>query len=232
VNDSSPSSAQIEAGEEEVNDSSPQLVPWSRVEAVLGISKRYRIYIMAVLNLSEAAQALVAAHNLAEMTIRPITQKLKDRPDLQVKALQQLIAWQTGETEDRDTGQSIVASVKELVEQLLTEETQSAAPAQTTTSKRSRSVSSAPVIRFRDKVREALDFLNRLKKSDRAELTKALNYGDYADVMLDLRHLRQEIDAILGSVSQTVEPTMTPPQLTSADTAEINDSAQESKDES
>jgi hypothetical protein len=199
----------------------------------LGISKRYRIYIMSVLNLSEAAQALVAAHNLAEMTIRPITQKLKDRPDLQVKALQQLIEWQTGEAEDRDTGQPIVASVKELVEQLLTEEeTQSATPAQTTTLKRSRSVSSAPVIRFRDKVREALDFLNRLKKSDRAELTKALNYGDYADVMLDLRHLRQEIDAILGSVSQTVEPTMTPPQLTSPDTTEINDSAQESKDES
>jgi hypothetical protein len=88
------------------------------------------------------------------------------------------------------------------------------------------------VIRFRDKVREALDFLNRLKKSDRAELTKALNYGDYADVMLDLRHLRQEIDAILGSVSQTVEPKMTPPQLVSPDTTEVNDSSQEAKDQS
>ncbi|HXW01716.1 MAG TPA: ParB N-terminal domain-containing protein, partial [Anaerolineae bacterium] len=222
VNYRSPSSGQIEAGEEAVNYSSPQLVPWAEVEAVLGISKRYRIYIMAVLNLSEAAQALVAAHNLAEMTIRPITQKLKDRPDLQVRALQQLVGWQTGEAEERDTGQSIVASVKELVEQLLTEEeTEAAAPPETIAPKRSRSVSSAPVIRFRDKVREALDFLNRLKKSDRAELTKALNYDDYADVMLDLRHLRQEIDAILGSVSQTVEPTMTPPTLSLTDSAEV-----------
>jgi hypothetical protein len=183
--------------------------------------------------LSEAAQALVAAHNLAEMTIRPITQKLRDRPDLQVRALQQLVEWQTGEAEDRDTGQSIVASVKALVEQLLTEEeTEAAALPETIAPKRSRSVSSAPVIRFRDKVREALDFLNRLKKSDRAELTKALNYGDYADVMLDLRHLRQEIDAILGSVSQTVEPKMTPPQLVSPDTTEVNDSSQEAKDQS
>jgi hypothetical protein len=94
-----------------MNYSSLQLVPWSQVETTLGISKRYRIYVISVLNLSEAAQALVAANNLAEMTIRPITQKLKDKPELQLKALQKVVEWQTGE-EEEGLGQSLVASVK------------------------------------------------------------------------------------------------------------------------
>jgi hypothetical protein len=154
------------------------------------------------------------------MTIRPITQKLRDKPDLQIEALQQLIEWQAGE-EDEELGQSLVASVKELVDQLLIDElAQSTAQPETAPPRRSRSVSSAPVIRFRDKVRQTLDFLSRLKKSDRAELTKALYYDDYADVMLDLRNLRQQLDAILNSVSQTVEPTMTPPTLAPQDTTE------------
>jgi len=220
-----------------VNYSSPQLVPWARVETALGISKRYRIYVISVLNLSEAAQALVAAYNLAEMTIRPITQKLRDKPDLQLEALQQLIEWQAGE-EDEELGQSLVASVKELVDQLLIDElAQSTAQPETAPPKRSRSVSSAPVIRFRDKVRQTLDFLSRLKKSDRAELTKALYYDDYADVMLDLRNLRQQLDAILNSVPPTIEPTMTPPPLTASDSIEAtsteeDNSSQESRDQS
>ncbi len=198
----------------EVNYSSPQLAPWSRVEATLGISKRYRIYITSVLNLSEAAQALVAAHNLAEMTIRPITQKLKDKPELQLKALQKVVEWQTGE-EEEGLGQSLVASVKELVDQLLIDElTQSGSQVEPSPPKRSRSVSSAPVVRFRDKVRQTLDFLSRLKKTDRVELARALQHGNYADVMIDLRILREQIDAILNTVPQTVEPTMVLPQLT------------------
>jgi hypothetical protein len=236
VNYSSPSQGQIETTEEmtgedslassttpdpaEVNYSSPQLVPWARVEEALSISKRYRIFVVSVLQLSEAAQALIAAHNLAEMTIRPITQKLKNRPELQLKALQQLVAWQTAEEEDEGPGQSIVASVKELVDQLLIDEAaKDSAQADSGPTPRSRSVSSAPVNRLGDKVRQTLDFLNRLKKSDRAELTKALYYGDYSDVMLDLRNLRQQIDTILNSVPDTVEPTMTPPQLTPPNTS-------------
>lgn len=206
---------------QEVNYSSPPLVPWARVEAALGISKRYRIYVTSVLNLSEAAQALVAAHNLAEMTIRPITQKLKDKPDLQLRALQQLIEWQTSEAEDEGPGQSIVASIKEFVDQLLIDELiQSEAQAEPPLSKRSRAISSAPVVRFRDKVRQTLDFLSRLKKSDRVELTRALYQGDYADVMIDLRNLRQQIDAILDSAPPIADPTMTPPMLTPPASAE------------
>jgi hypothetical protein len=215
----------------EVNYSSPPLVPWARVEEALGISKRYRIFVTSVLNLSEAALELIAAHNLAEMTIRPITQKLKNKPELQLQALEQLIKWQT-EEEDEGPGQPLTASVKELVDQLLIDELIQGAvqPASADQPKRTRAVSSAPVARFRDKVRQTLDFLNRLKKSDRTELTRALYYGDYADVMLDLRNLRQQIDDILSSVPQTADSTMRPPVITPPN--EEDTSPQESNDQS
>lgn len=225
VNYSSPPSNQPETEEDsslpspesEVNYSSPQLVPWARVEEALGISKRYRIFVTSVLNLSEAAQALVAGHNLAEMTIRPITQKLKNKPDLQVKALEQLIEWQNSE-EEESPGQPIVTSIKEFVDKLLIDELiqSEGQTTEATPTKRVRSVSSAPVIRFRDKVRETLDFLNRLKKTDRVELARALQRGDYADVMIDLRILREQIDAILSTVSESADVTMIPPTMDQA----------------
>lgn len=227
VNYSSPSPASLEADEDSptlpttsgVNYSSPQLVPWARVEEALGISKRYRIFMTSVLQLSDAAQALVASHNLAEMTIRPITQKLKDKPDLQLQALQQLIEWQNAE-EDEGPGQSIVTSIKGFVDQLLISESDNTIQSETATPKRSRAISSAPVLRFRDKVRQTLDFLSRLKKTDRAELTRALQRGDHVDVMLDLRLLREEIDTFLKSMSQTVEPMAVPPLTDSRTSSE------------
>jgi hypothetical protein len=229
VNYSSPPTDQLPAAEDsptptegaEVNDSSPSLLPWTRVEEVLGISKRYRIYLTSVLQLSPVAQALVATHNLAEMTIRPITQKLKDKPELQLQALRQLIEWQNAE-EDEGPGQSLVTSIKEFVDQLLVSESDSITKGETTAPKRVRAVSSAPVLRFRDKVRQALDFLSRLKQTDRAELTQALQRGDYADVMLDLRLLREELDTFLRTIPPTVEPTMTAPSFNSSDTIETN----------
>jgi hypothetical protein len=199
VNYSSPP-AETGEEEEEVNYSSPalepgsRLVPWARVEETLGISKRYRIFITSVLHLSEAAQAIVAQYDLAEMTIRPIVQKLKDKPELQLAALRQLVAWQAGS----ETGpeQGLVASVKELVEQLLA---RAAAPVQEAAApKVTRAVSSAPAVRFRYKIRQTLDFLNRLKPDDRAGLSQVLSRQEFADVMVDLRNLRQQIDELLA----------------------------------
>lgn len=181
--------------EDEVNHGSPQrpkLVPWSAVEAVLGISKRYRIFTTSVLKLCVEAQTMVEAHHLAERTIRPIVQKLADEPALQLKALQQLVAWQTENEAEDGPARSLVASVKELVEHLLAAEAEpSALP------KATRAVSSAPVVRFRNKVRQTLDFLNRLKSKDRSDLNEALGRTEFAEVMLDLRNLRRQIDNIL-----------------------------------
>jgi hypothetical protein len=184
-----------------VNYSSPQFVAWSQVEQALGISKRYRIFVTSVLKLSPEAQELVDAHNLAEMTIRPIVQKLKEKPELQLKALNQLVAWQAENEAEDGPGRAIVASVRELVDKLLAAE--AGAPAE---AKITRSVSSAPVVRFHNKVRQTLDFLGRLKPNDREGLTEALGRDEFAEVMIDLRHLCLQIDTILDSVTASQPP--------------------------
>lgn len=74
-------------------------VNWSQVEEIVGISRQHRIRIMRVLRLSKEARDLVRDYGLAEKTIRPVTNKLLDRPDLQVVALRQLIAWQQASEE-------------------------------------------------------------------------------------------------------------------------------------
>jgi hypothetical protein len=193
---------------DEVNYSSPQLVPWSRAEETLGISKRYRIFVTSVLNLCAEAQEIVKAHSLAEMTIRPIVQKLKDKPDLQVKALNQLVAWQIENASEDGPNRAIVASVKAFVEQLLAEETVKDSEAKIT-----RSVSSAPVVRFHSKVRQTLDFLGRLKTNDKKGLIEALGHDEFTDIMIDLRSLRRQIDALIDTVNQTYPPDdkMSPP---------------------
>jgi hypothetical protein len=183
------------------------LVPWTQVEATLGISKRYRIFTTSVLNLSPEALALVAQHNLAERTIRPIVQKLKARPELQLKALQQLVDWQAGDEAEDGGSHSIVGAVAALVDQLLADESRS----ESRPLKGSRAVSSAPVIRFQAKIRQTLEFLNRLKPHDRSGLTQALEQKEYAALMIDLRNLRQQIDAILAAASRQVEDNMSPP---------------------
>ena len=76
----------------EVNHGSPpKLVTWDQVEETLGISRRYRQYVTAVLNLTPEAQAIIRANGLTERAIRPISQKLKQHPVLQVKALEQIV---------------------------------------------------------------------------------------------------------------------------------------------
>jgi hypothetical protein len=203
-------STNIDAENDEVNYSSPQLVPWSRVEETLGISKRYRIFVTSVLNLCTGAQEIVKAHSLAEMTIRPIVQKLKDKPDLQVKALNQLIAWQAENESEDGPNRAIVASVKKFVDQLLAVEA-----SKDTETKITRSVSSAPVVRFHKKVRQTLDFLGRLKADDKEGLTEALGRDEFTDIMIDLRNLRQQIDTIIETVTETYPPDdeMSPPDV-------------------
>ena len=216
VADQPASDGELGADEEavtEVNHGSPssELVPWARVEEALGISKRYRIFMTSVLNLSPEALAIADRHNLAERTIRPIVQKLKGRPDLQVEVLQQLVTWQAETEEEEGSGRAIVASVKELVDHLLTEDRLTTAPP--SPGRTTRSVSSAPVVRLQNQVRTTLDFLNRLKAKDQAGLTKALSQSEYAALMIDLRNLRQKIDQILETASnlKPVDEHMNPP---------------------
>ncbi len=204
VNHSSPPNGILETSE--VNHGSPSapvLVPWSQIEAALDISKRYRIFVTGVLDLGPEAQNLVAEHDLSERVIRPITQKLKSRPDLQVKALQQLIRWREAQEEDSEASQPLVAStealVTELVHQAEAQENSDSTPAR----------KSLPVVRrspgteqFRSKVQSALRFLNKLEEPDLIDLTQNLaTTTQYAEVVEDLRDLRERIDMILDAVT-------------------------------
>jgi hypothetical protein len=218
------SSHEVDEGQTtDVNLSSHDLVLWSEVETLLGISRRYRIFVTSTLKLCQEAQDLIANHDLAELTIRPIIQKLRDKPELQVKALKQVIEWQAENEEEGGPGVSVVASVKELVEQLLASEAagQEAEPTPPIP-KRFRAVSSAPVIRFRNKVRQTLDFLGRLKDEDRAGLTEALYQEDFTDVVVDLRNLHQQLEVILKEVARRRPPDPEMPPLP----AETNESSE------
>jgi hypothetical protein len=207
----------IEGQTTDVNLSSHDLVLWSEVEALLGISRRYRAFVTSTLNLCQEAQDLIANHDLAELTIRPIIQKLRDKPELQVKALNQVIEWQAENEEEGGPGVAVVASVKELVEQLLASEATGQEPELTPPiPKRFRAVSSAPVIRFRNKVRQTLDFLGRLKDEDRAGLTEALYQEDFTDVVVDLRNLHQQLEVILQEVARRRPPEPEMPPLPTA----------------
>jgi hypothetical protein len=214
----------------DVNLSSHDLVLWSEVEALLGISRRYRAFVTSTLNLCQEAQDLIADHDLAELTIRPIIQKLKNKPELQVKALKQVIEWQAENEEEGGPGVSVVASVKELVEQLLASEAAGQEPELTPPiPKRFRAVSSAPVIRFRNKVRQTLDFLGRLKDEDRAGLTEALYQEDFTDVVVDLRNLHQQLEVILKEVARRRPPEPEMPPLPS-ETTEASESTPSDSD--
>jgi len=79
----------ILALKQEMERSRGDRVPWAEVEAMLGISKVYRTYILASLNLCPKAQQLVREFNLPERAIRPVA-KLEDEK-AQLDALRRII---------------------------------------------------------------------------------------------------------------------------------------------
>lgn len=163
-----------------VNHGSPYdektLVPWREVEDFLNISKRYRIYLTSVLSLSEGAKDVVQAFNMSERTIRPIVRKLGNQPDLQVKALNQVAAWQTQGSEEEGP-----RDVEQLVDRLLATPTARPQPIST--------------VKVQEQARSFHRLLSRL---DRAEAVRLLRASPTA--VADLRAVRDEIDSLLATV--------------------------------
>lgn len=95
-------------------DNSPKLVPWVNVEKSLGISGRYRRFITSVLKLSEEVQELIQVHQLSEYAVRPIT-RLREQPELQLQAVEQLLAW----LKEGSDSSSLNRSLNNLVDALL-----------------------------------------------------------------------------------------------------------------
>ncbi len=104
----------------EVNHGLPGPVSWDKVQKELGISKPYRFYLTSVLDLCEQAQGIITRYNLAERLIRPVTQKLKKHPDLQVTVLQRIAASYEEAAEKGDDALKMGPDdVARLVDQLL-----------------------------------------------------------------------------------------------------------------
>lgn len=197
VNDSSPT-----VGVEQVNDSSPQdLVSWNRVSEELGISKRYRIYLTSVLNLSDEAQEIVMEQGLAEITIRPIVQKLREEPDLQVAALRQLVQWQQENEAEDGPNRAITRSVKALVDEMLARK---AAAERTNVADAVHAVDSAAQLRqFHRRVRRVLRFLYELPDEQHVLLARDLAMDDsFVEAHEELHDLRREIDELLRKVQE------------------------------
>jgi len=181
VNDSSPTA--------DVNDRSGQLVPWTQVSEALGISPRYRIYLTGVLELAPEARAIVAAHNLAEMTIRPIVQKLKERPDLQIEALQQLVAWQQANEAEDGPNRPITKLAQDLVNRLLARERRGGG-----------AVSARPAAhtrKLRQSFRRALHIFHDLPDEEMVLVARDLALDkQFQPALTELQALREQLDAL------------------------------------
>ncbi len=202
VNDSSPidTPAPDSPSAGMVNDSSPaNLVPWDRVSEELGISKRYRIYLSSVLTLSEEAQEVVMEHGLAEITIRPIVQKLRDEPRLQLAALRQLIAWQQENESEDGPNRAITRSVQALVEQMLAQK-RSAERADLGAA--ARAVDSAAQARqLHRRLRRVLRYLYDMPDEERVLLERDLALDDAFTVAAEELHdLHRELGELLRKV--------------------------------
>ncbi|MCP5094322.1 MAG: ParB N-terminal domain-containing protein [Chloroflexi bacterium] len=177
--------------------SKAKMVPWKQVEEALDMSRQYRARIVAILDLNEDAQRLIDQHNLAEATIRPIVEKLKKYPDLQLQALRELISWQEADLRDEGHGRRIVPSVRILVEKLLT-----AREAPPTRHPRPPGLDFG---KFRQKVSGTLRYIQKLDESARTDFSRIFENDAGADVVDELQALRDQIDWILASIPEDID---------------------------
>lgn len=70
-------------------------VPWKDVESLVKPGRRYRRYVLQVLDLSEDAQQTILDYELPERTVRPL-HKLKDHPELLSEMLDAIIKSREG----------------------------------------------------------------------------------------------------------------------------------------
>ena len=177
---------------QEMSADAARAVPWKAVEDALDISRQYRLRIISVLELSVEAQQLVDRHDLAEATIRPVVEKLKGRPDLQIRALSQVVAWQEAEARGEGEGRQLVPSVRALVERLLMDRQAPAAGRD--------AAAGLDFDRFRRQVRGTLRTIEGLDPRARQDLTRAADSPGGAGIVQELRALRDEIDGVLGEL--------------------------------
>ncbi len=171
-----------------------RLLPWKQVEDTLDMSRQYRARIVAVLDLSAEAQQLIDHHNLAEATIRPIVEKLKKYPDLQVQALRQLVTWQ----EVEGSGRRIVPSVRILADRML-----AAREAPVSGRQQQKGLDFS---KFRQKVRGTLRYMQNMDEAALTDFTRILENEAGADIVGELQALRNHIDEMLEALAEEGTP--------------------------
>ena len=183
-----------ETAEGGVNHGSP-LVAWKQVQDALNVSERYRQYVTAVLNLDPRAQEIIRRHRLPERTIRPISQRLGKQPELQIEALNRIVAWQSENTGE-DQGQAVTKAVVALVENMLArEERRSARSTIAPVSKEERQVAV-----LQSKVEAILQFLDGLGEEGRAQMARKLSAKErYAGTIGEVRTLSQMLREVLDA---------------------------------
>lgn len=180
-----------------VNHGSPSvgendLVPWARVEEALGISKRHRIYLTGVLELTDEALQLIGDSNLRERTIRPIVQRLREWPGLQVDAIQQLLAWQE---DDGESGEGITQAVERLVDELLTRQMHAAA----TPFALSPKTQSSHLNRLQQQVQKTHHYFTRFASKQLPHLAQTSREERQA-ILDDLESLRVQVDELMQAL--------------------------------
>jgi len=176
------------------NHGSP-LVAWRQVEQAVGVSKRYRSYVTSVLGLSEEAQALIHQHRLTERMVRPISQKLKKNPDLQMTALKQLVVWQQENEADEGGSRPLTASVEALVSGLLDKESRQQVKSVQSV------VAGVDAGKLHNKTRAVSRILSSMSDADRVGLVEALSQSENnLGVVADLRVLEEQITMLLDAV--------------------------------
>jgi hypothetical protein len=184
---------------DEVNHGSPpSLVTWKQVEDTLGVSKRYRIYVTSVLSLSNEAKAIIHDYGLTERAVRPVSQKLKGYPDLQVKALHQVVSWQQKGTSGDDPSQTITTAVDSLADTLLLRE------------ERRQSRASGEIVtevpgpeQLHSRIKSTLRLFEQFGEPEILGLAEALaNSESSAAMVSDLQLLEQHLTQLLDAVEE------------------------------
>jgi len=176
--------------EGEVNHGSP-LVSWRQVEKTLGVSKRYRIYVMSILNLSEEAQAVIKKQGLTERMVRPISQKLSRHPDLQMQVLRRILAWQK-EGED-GIDRPLTASVETFVDSLVAREERKLQRAET--GEVDEKISPQ---QLHTRLKATLKALDSLGDSEVLSMAEAL--ANSMAFVADLHKLEQQVSRLLAAI--------------------------------
>ncbi|MCO5198297.1 MAG: ParB/RepB/Spo0J family partition protein [Anaerolineae bacterium] len=181
----------IELLHTELSEARGRKVKWEEVDQLLGISRNYRWRLRKVLTLSDEAVQLIIENNLQEKPLRPVVDKLADRPDLQLAAIRQLIMWQEAE----ETGGH--DRLSSYVEQLLRQERVGQGRAKSANQKVSLSAWSK---KFGRNVAKTLQLFDDLNEEALGGVAAIVANDDAAAA--DLALLRDKINAILTESSR------------------------------